>query len=157
MSKGVDDPPENTSETLVSIVKYSWSIRPCSVYKDEYDDCTSIKARFHQYFIYGESVDCSQWKKDYDNCERYVNSNGNDVSAGEAVVRSEAERRQKRMEAYFGNSTWKKRDNPPEDWSKPLPEWLAKKNENTFLELKQMELDGRKPVEEINKSYCAIM
>ncbi|CAD7013782.1 unnamed protein product [Ceratitis capitata] len=156
MSKEADNTQSNDN-SAGSQLKDAWSIRPCSVYKDEYDDCTSIKARFHQYFIYGENVDCSQWKKDYDNCERYVNSNGNDVAAGEAVINSEAERRRKRLEAHYSNTTWKKRTHPPEDWSKPLPEWLAKKNENTFLEVKQMELDGRKPVEVVEKSFCAIM
>lgn len=38
------------------------------MYKEEYKDCKSIKARFHQYFIFGETVDCEQWKIDYDNC-----------------------------------------------------------------------------------------
>ena len=27
-----------------------------------------MKAKFHQYFIHGEPTDCSQWKKDYENC-----------------------------------------------------------------------------------------
>lgn len=27
-----------------------------------------VRARLHQYFIFGERVDCSQWKKDYENC-----------------------------------------------------------------------------------------
>ncbi|XP_053965723.1 UPF0545 protein C22orf39 homolog [Anastrepha obliqua] len=145
------------ANTTDSDLKGEWSIRPCSAYKEEYDDCTSIKARFHQYFIHGENIDCSQWKTDYNNCERYTNSNKKDVAAGEAVIRSEAERRRKRMEAHYGNTTWNKRTQPPEDWSKPLPEWLAKKYENTYLELKQMELDGRRTPEVIEKSYCAIM
>lgn len=41
------------------------------MYKDEYDDCTSIKARFHQYFIFGEILDCEQWKTDYHNCYQW--------------------------------------------------------------------------------------
>lgn len=41
------------------------------MYREEYSDCTSLKARFHQYFIYGETVDCSQWKRDYNNCEKW--------------------------------------------------------------------------------------
>ncbi|XP_067631638.1 synaptic plasticity regulator PANTS isoform X2 [Eurosta solidaginis] len=132
-------------------------IRPCSVYRDEYDDCTSIKARFHQYFIFGESVDCSQWKKDYDNCKRYQESNGNDVAASEAIIQSETDRRRKRLEAHFGNTTWSRRKLPPEDWSKPLPDWIRKKNENTYLEIKQKELDGLTPAEKPDKFFCAIM
>lgn len=46
-------------------------MRPCMMYKDEYDDCTSIKARFHQYFIFGETIDCNQWKTDYNNCYQW--------------------------------------------------------------------------------------
>lgn len=38
------------------------------IYKAEYDDCTSIRARFNQYFIFGETLDCNQWKTDYLNC-----------------------------------------------------------------------------------------
>jgi hypothetical protein len=49
-----------------------FQIRPCEMYKDEYKDCTNFKSRFHQYFIYGETLDCVQWKKDLDNCERWV-------------------------------------------------------------------------------------
>lgn len=41
------------------------------IYKAEYDDCTSIRARFNQYFIFGEILDCSQWKTDYANCYKW--------------------------------------------------------------------------------------
>jgi len=41
------------------------------MYKEEYSECTSIKGRFHQYFIFGKSVDCSQWKRDFENCVRW--------------------------------------------------------------------------------------
>lgn len=127
------------------------------MYQDEYDDCTSFKARFHQYFVHGKNIDCSQWQRDFENCLRYEKSNGNDTAAGEAVIRSESERRDVRMKAHYGNTTWKPRTNPPSDWSKPLPEWFKKRNENTFLELKQMELDGRAPLQEEVKSYCVVM
>lgn len=32
-----------------------------------------IRARFHQYFIYGETVDCSHWKKDFEQCKNFRN------------------------------------------------------------------------------------
>lgn len=47
-------------------------IRDCEIYKDEYKECTSFRARFHQYFIYGETLDCNQWKKDYNNCCKWT-------------------------------------------------------------------------------------
>jgi hypothetical protein len=49
----------------------SFQVRPCEMYKEEYSECTSVKARFHQYFIFGKSVDCSQWKRDFENCVRW--------------------------------------------------------------------------------------
>lgn len=46
-------------------------VRPCMIYKDEYDDCISVKARFHQYFIFGKLLDCDPWKIDYRNCYQW--------------------------------------------------------------------------------------
>merc|ERR1712116_13206 len=39
-------------------VPNAWLVRPCEAYNDEYKECTSIKGRFHQYFIEGNNV----WK-----------------------------------------------------------------------------------------------
>lgn len=45
------------------------------MYREEYNDCTSVKGRFHQYFIYGETIDCAQWKRDLDNCSKWKEEN----------------------------------------------------------------------------------
>lgn len=54
------------------------------MYKAEYDDCTSIRGRFHQYFIFGSSIDCTQWEKDYHNCYQWEKNKSDEayVSAG---------------------------------------------------------------------------
>ncbi|EDW85566.1 uncharacterized protein Dwil_GK23086 [Drosophila willistoni] len=135
----------------------TWAIRTCHLYKDEYDDCVSFKARFHQYFIFGRDSDCSQWLKDYRNCERYQQSNGNDLDAGQAVIQSEEHRRLARLNAHYANDTWEKRKQPPQDWANPLPAWLEKRNENTYLEMKQKELSGLALTKEEEQSFCAIM
>lgn len=44
------------------------------MYKEEYSECTSIRGRFQQYFVYGQSIDCSQWRRDLDNCEKWMNN-----------------------------------------------------------------------------------
>ncbi|KAM7341920.1 synaptic plasticity regulator PANTS [Cochliomyia hominivorax] len=147
---------DNNANDARTILKDEWSIRPCAVYKDEYDDCTSFKARFHQYFINGKNTDCTQWQTDYKNCMRYRDSNGNNVEAGIAVIKSEEERRLKRFHGHYANNVWEKRKSPPADWSKPLPEWMEKKNENSYLQLKQLELEGKVPAQD-EKSYCLIM
>lgn len=43
------------------------------------------------------------------------------------------------MKAHFDNDIWKKREQPPDDWSKPLPEFMEKRNENSYLEVKSKE------------------
>lgn len=56
-----------------------FQVRPCEMYKEEYSECTSIKARFHQYFIFGKSVDCSQWKRDFQNCVHWRDEQNSDA------------------------------------------------------------------------------
>lgn len=72
-----------------------------------------------------------------------------------AVISSEKERRLARLRAHYRNDTWAKRTAPPEDWSKPLPEWMAKRDENTYLAQMAKELKEGKI--ENTKSFCAIM
>ncbi|ALC42164.1 CG15908 [Drosophila busckii] len=152
-SENVETKQSNSNEKLTD----TWAIRSCHLYKDEYDDCTSFKARFNQYFIFGKSIDCSSWLTDFRNCERYEQSQGKDVAAGDAIIKSEEQRRNARLQAHYANDTWQKRKQPPEDWAKPLPEWLEKRNENTYLELKQKELMGLATPQEEDRSFCAIM
>jgi Protein of unknown function (DUF3128) len=133
-------------------------IRPCHMYKEEYEDCTSIKGRFHQYFIFGQSTNCDQWKVDYDNCVRFQSSQ--DEKSGVELVTSERERRNERMQAHYGNDTWTKRDGPPADWSSPLPDWLEKENENSYLAIKSKEMRGEVLADKSvtsDASFCSIM
>ena len=138
---------------------FFYQIRPCSTYKEEYSDCTSIKARFHQYFIYGEPIDCSQWKRDYDNCCRFED-NPEDYRSAKELIESEKERRRQRLKAHYGNDVWKKRSSPPEDWDKPLPEELLKKYEGSYLDLRAKEMrdnQGEQRSITEGRTLCVIM
>ncbi|XP_050345502.1 UPF0545 protein C22orf39 homolog [Nymphalis io] len=155
-SKNEKDPEsssnvEETSPTIDPTEK--WLIRDCDIYEDEYDDCTSFKARFNQYFIYGGSLDCNQWKKDYVNCCKWVKNN--DTKAANELIKSEKIRRMRRLTAHYQNDTWKKRESPPTDWEKPLPEWMIKRDQNTYLAQKAQEMKEGKVVDD--KSSCVIM
>lgn len=108
------------------------------MYKDEYKECKSIRGRFNQYFIYGESLDCEQWRNDHNNCQKY--SWLNDKEAAKLVIQSEMKRRAERLKAHYANDIWTKRENPPEDWVKPLPAFMEERNKNTYLELRTREL-----------------
>ncbi|CAB3255288.1 unnamed protein product [Arctia plantaginis] len=143
-----------TQENLQSRIEEDrWLIRECDLYYDEYKECTSLKGRFQQYFIYGETLDCNQWKKDYDNCCKWESSK--DLKAADALITSERNRRMERFRAHYRNDIWKKRDSPPTDWDKPLPDWMQKRNENSFLAQKAKEIKEGKQ-EEASKS-CSIM
>ncbi|XP_026329803.1 UPF0545 protein C22orf39 homolog isoform X3 [Hyposmocoma kahamanoa] len=150
------DQSERVDETAPTDIEPEdkWLIRDCDLYKDEYKECTSFRGRFHQYFIYGQSLDCNQWKHDYNNCCKWVDDN--DLKAAEALVKSERQRRYERLRAHYQNDTWKKRSEPPSDWNKPLPEWLVTRDENTYLAQKAKDLkEGKDDVDE--RSFCSIM
>ncbi|KOC64589.1 UPF0545 protein C22orf39 like protein [Habropoda laboriosa] len=71
VSKNATPQEETKKETTSVEDKYTWMVRPCEIYKDEYNDCTSIRARFHQYFVFGEPINCKQWNTDYKNCKKW--------------------------------------------------------------------------------------
>ncbi|XP_065168664.1 synaptic plasticity regulator PANTS [Atheta coriaria] len=130
-----------------------WMIRPSVVYDDEYSDCRSIKSRFQQYFVDGHSTDCTQWKRDLDNSYKWEANR--DIKAGKEIIVSEKIRRFERMKAHYDNDVWEKRKNPPEDWSKPLPEYMQKEYEATYLNIKSKEIKGE--IEPTFDTSCTIM
>ncbi|XP_012533889.1 UPF0545 protein C22orf39 homolog [Monomorium pharaonis] len=131
-----------------------WMIRPCIMYKDEHNDCTSIKARFHQYFIYGEAINCDQWKTDYNNCYQWQKYQSEE--AYDKLIQSEKQRRAKRLHAHYANNVWEKRERPPENWNNPLPEWMQKKFENSYLHIRSQEMKQGMEVSSLD-TKCTIL
>ena len=37
------------------------------------------------------------------------------------------------MRPHVNNTVWEKRDSPPPDWDKPLPEYLLERQNNSYL------------------------
>ncbi|XP_023030129.1 synaptic plasticity regulator PANTS [Leptinotarsa decemlineata] len=137
-------------------VEDEWMIRRCAVYDDEYSDCTSFKARFNQYFIFGKTLDCTQWKKDSINCYKWKDNQ--DLKAANELIESEKNRRKERLLPHYMNDVWEKRKAPPEDWNKPLPEYLQKEYEYTYLNVKSKEMKGEIPPSfDMNVPYCTVM
>ncbi|KAF3421149.1 hypothetical protein E2986_09081 [Frieseomelitta varia] len=135
-------------------IKDEWLIRPCVVYKEEYADCTSIKARFHQYFIHGEILDCKQWKIDYENCNLWTEHKNK--KACYELINSEKTRRVNRLKDHYKNDIWERRDKPPENWNAPLPKWLEERNSNSYLKIVNEKLKETKN-EIANRNFCTIM
>jgi len=38
-------------------------VRPCESYKDEYSECSSFKGKFHQYFIFGKTMNVRRYNR----------------------------------------------------------------------------------------------
>ncbi|XP_017883234.1 UPF0545 protein C22orf39 homolog [Ceratina calcarata] len=134
---------------------YTWLIRPCELYKAEYKECTSIRGRFHQYFVFGEFLNCTQWKIDYDNC--YLWNKYKNETAYKDLVNSERTRRFIRLQGHYTNDVWEKRETrPPENWNTPLPDWIEEKNKNSFLKIASEKLKSEKS-EVIAKNSCTIL
>lgn len=72
------------------------------------------------------------------------------------MVQSEKNRMNTRLTANNNNDVWKKRNKPPEDWNKPLPEHLLKDYENSYLNIKAKEMKGEIPPT-IDSTLCSIM
>lgn len=72
------------------------------------------------------------------------------------MIASEKNRRLERLRPHYMNDVWEKRTSPPEDWNKPLPEYMQKEHEVTYLNVKAKEMRGEiTPAED--SSFCSIM
>jgi len=52
------------------------------------------------------------------------------------VINSESKRRYERLAPHYYNDVWKHRENPPEDWNKPLPTKMQEEYKNSYLDHK---------------------
>lgn len=134
--------------------KDAWMFRPCEIYEDEYRECKCIQQRFHQYFIFGEKTDCTQWKTDMNNCLLWRKHKS--AKAYEALVESERKRRYDRLRGHYQNDIWERRTHPPENWNAPLPQWAAERLENTYLEQRKQLLEEQN-VRLSESSLCIIL
>ncbi|KAK9512193.1 hypothetical protein O3M35_000663 [Rhynocoris fuscipes] len=136
---------------MLVIISVKLKVRPCLLYEEEYKDCKSIRSRFHQYFIYGSLSDCTQWKRDYDNCIRWRENNNK--NACRELIEVEMSRRIERLKAHRENDVWEKRASPPKSWNKPLPPYMQERMKGSYLAQKADELES--PSKE--RTFCAIM
>lgn len=127
-------------------------MRPCKMYRSEHKECKRWKGRFNQYFIYGEMLDCQGWADSYNNCQKY--SWMEDKDAAIALIKSELERHEKRMQPHRDNDVWVKREQPPNDWNKPLPQFMIERNKGSYIDL-QLKLNAMNESEK--KKICTFM
>ncbi|XP_022190703.1 UPF0545 protein C22orf39 homolog [Nilaparvata lugens] len=129
-------------------------VKNCSWYDEEYSDCKSVRGRFHQYFVHGDLLDCSPWKRDMANCERWTKNKDRDSL--EELINSEMKRREERLKPFKENEVWENRTSPPENWNSPLPPWLEEEYKNSYLGLRADEFRDMVN-DKARKSFCSFM
>ncbi|CAL1267943.1 unnamed protein product [Larinioides sclopetarius] len=115
-----------------------------------------MKARFHQYFIYGDTIDCTHWKNDYMNCMHFRKKH--DLESLEKVVVSENERKRQRIQSMEQNDVWKYRSSPPENWNSPMPSWMVEnKKDSLLINTQNMLNEGIDPTPIFTGFSCSIL
>ncbi|XP_041347459.1 UPF0545 protein C22orf39 homolog [Gigantopelta aegis] len=130
-----------------------WMIRPCDFYREEYHDCKSLRGRFNQYYVFGTLEDCNQWKRDLDNCVRFMDTSSPD--AAEKVLEHERVRMKTRLAAARGNDVWEYRTSPPPEWNAHLEKWTKQKQNTILGRVSQTGLSP--PQTETANSLCVIL
>lgn len=134
------------------------------MYKYEHKECTRWRSRFQQYYIYGETLDCSQWKEAYNNCQKYSWFKNKDAAL--ELIKSDMRRYDERMKAHLDNDVWTKRDGPPPDWNKPLPDFMVQRGEKAFYkffadekeeEAKKQKAMAADPDAKVTEKFCGVM
>jgi len=99
-------------------------VRPCEMYQDEYEECTSFRARWNQKYIFGEEMNCSKWQENFINCIKLRETQ--DITYAEKIIENERERMAEREKQQQTNDVWEYRTQPPAEWAAPLPAALTK-------------------------------
>ncbi|EGI70196.1 hypothetical protein G5I_00954 [Acromyrmex echinatior] len=74
----------------------------------------------------------------------------------DALIKSEKQRRYNRLHAHYQNDVWEKRTKPPENWNTPLPEWMQKEFENSYLHIRSKEIKQGAEVSPLD-TKCTIL
>lgn len=115
----------NTGKTKVNLV------RPCERYKELYQLCKSIKNRLYQYYIYGETLDCSPHRNNHEACLSYRNTGNLDLL--DPIIAWENQYITSRKMTVSQNKTWQLRQSPPDDFDKPLPAHIEKNHQKSIF------------------------
>lgn len=130
LSPRVSDEYEcEVTDNLENKNKYA-HVRPCERYDELYRTCRSIRARFGQYYVYGELLDCSVHLRNYKSCLEYRRTKNPD--ALEPVVKWEKDLIEARMNTVNQNKVWEMRDSPPE-FEAPLPDYIAQRQTGSLF------------------------
>jgi len=121
-------PPD--SEGKPSDQRYRF-VRPCERYEELEKACKSISGRVNQYYVYGELIDCKQHLANYKSCMRFRRERNLELL--EPIIAWEQNLIETRMNTVEQNKAWTARDSPPENFDKPLPEFITKRHKSSLF------------------------
>lgn len=137
MSPRVDDAFECEHIVPASNKKDINMVRPCERYKELYDMCRSIKARLHQYYVYGDKTDCKPHFDNFCHCLNYRESKNPDDL--DSIIEWEQNYYSSRRKTVTQNVVWNIRDTPPDDFNRPLPEFIIKRHAESLFKKNKSE------------------
>lgn len=123
--------PEFECEDPSSTKEDANLVRPCERYKEMYSSCRSIRHRFHQYYVYGELLDCKIYSNLYNSCIEFRNKK--EEKCLEPIIEWERNYFYTRMQTVNQNKTWVSRTEPPKDFEAPLPAYLEKLHKDSLF------------------------
>ena len=83
------------------IVFFHLKVRKCEDYYDELKECKNMRARFHQHFIYGESLPCDQWETDYKNCMKFKQTRSPELRVSSKSYMKRSKYKKKCLRYYY--------------------------------------------------------
>lgn len=106
-------------------------VRPCERYKELHKSCSSIRNRVNQYYVYGETLDCSDHLKNYEACMKFRKTK--DADHLDRIIDWEKNYINLRVQTVRQNKVWEPRDTPPSDFSDPLPRFIVERNKDSLF------------------------
>lgn len=106
-------------------------IRPCERYEELYKSCRSIRSRVHQYYVYGELLDCKPHKENHTACREFRKTK--DLKLLDRIIEWEKKLIHTRLMTVEQNKTWQMRESPPDDFESPLPDHIAKRQKSSLF------------------------
>lgn len=129
-SVGSEFEGELTTQELQDTLS-GYLVRPCERYRELYSDCSSLRARVHQYYVFGDLTDCSQHSNNYDSCLNYRKTK--DPQLLQPIIDWEKNLIQKRLDVAAANPCWDAREIPPSNFNGPLPSFVEERHKKSYF------------------------
>lgn len=108
---------------------FYYLVRVCEEYKSLFKNCKRISSRIHQYYVYGDLLDCNIHNDNYSHCLNYRKKKN--LDSLNPIIEWENAVMDARNKSVLNNKAWQLRDRPPIDFDGPLPEFLRRRQKES--------------------------